>query len=176
MSRLRTNNNATSEQLNYEKETPAVNAEQKSSSPSLDSGLLPLRLFLQFVGLVTLLAFPAAMMPEKWMVEIAKLLGIHSFPAAPLTFYLARHLSILYGFVGIGLLVLARDLVRYRPLVRYLAVGTIAFGVAQFVVDSMAGMPSWWTWGESISTVAGGGLLVWLNRAGSSGGRPIQDA
>ncbi|GAA4462475.1 hypothetical protein [Novipirellula rosea] len=157
------------------KEKPVINAEQRSSSPSRNDQLLPLRWFLQLVGLVTLLAFPAAVMPEKWMVEIAKSLGIHPFPSAPLTFYLARHLSILYGFVGIGLLVLANDLVRYRPLVRYLALGTITFGVAQFVVDAMAGMPSWWTWGESLSTVAGGGFIAWLNRARSSAGRGSGD-
>tara|TARA_R110002073_G_scaffold20209_3_gene72781 strand:+ start:8098 stop:8313 length:216 start_codon:yes stop_codon:yes gene_type:complete len=70
---------------------------------------------------------------------------------------------------------LASDLVRYRPLVRYLALGTIAFGVAQFVVDAMAGMPSWWTWGESLSTVAGGGFIAWLNHAHSSAGRGSGD-
>ncbi len=142
---------------------------------SAADNLVPLRLFLQLVGLVTLLAFPAAVLPEKWMIEIAKSLGIHPFPSAPLTFYLARHLSILYGFVGIGLLVLANDLVRYRPLVRYLAAGTIAFGVAQFVVDAMAGMPSWWSWGESLSTVAGGCFIAWLNRTGLSSDRASED-
>ncbi|GAA5510107.1 hypothetical protein Rcae01_05613 [Novipirellula caenicola] len=137
---------------------------------------MPLRWFLRFVGMVTLLAFPAAVMPEQWMIEIAEVLGIDSFPAAPLTFYLARHLSILYGFVGIGLLVLASDLVRYRPLVRYLATGTIAFGAAQFVVDAMAGMPLWWTLGESLSTMAGGVLMAWLNRRDGASHRQVRDA
>ncbi|MFG0263163.1 MAG: hypothetical protein ACF788_12295 [Novipirellula sp. JB048] len=126
--------------------------------------LAPLRWFLRGVGGVTLLAFAAAVMPEKWMIEIGEALQMDPFPAAPLTFYLARHLSALYGFVGIGLLVLASDLVRYRPLVRYLAIGTVGFGVVQFVIDAMSGLPAWWTLGESVTTVLGGSMIMWLDR------------
>jgi hypothetical protein len=121
-------------------------------------------LFLRVIGGISLLAFAAAVMPETWIVETAEALGFDPFPFSPLTFYLARNLSLLYGFVGAFLLVVALDLDRYRPLVRYVAIGTILFGPLQLVVDSMSGMPSWWTLGESLSTLVGGVLLYWLQQ------------
>lgn len=123
-----------------------------------------LKLFLQFIGAVSLLAFAAAMMPGRWMIEIADELGLAPFPDHPLTFYLARNLSLMYGFVGLVLLIVASDLNRYRPLVRLIALGTIVFSGMQLIVDTMSGMPVWWTIGESASTIAGGGWMYWLDR------------
>jgi len=120
--------------------------------------------FLRLVGATALLAFLASVMPESWIVRISEELGFDPFPDSPLTFYLARNLSLLYGFVGATLLIIATDLDRYRPLVRYAAMGTILFGGCQLIVDSMSGLPTWWTWGESGSTLVGGMLLFWLQK------------
>ncbi len=117
---------------------------------------------LQAVGSVSLLAFAAAVMPMQWIVEAGQWLGFDPFPDSPLTFYLARNLSLLYGYIGALLLLVSWDLDRYRPLVWYIAVGTMSFGLLQIVVDSMSGMPSWWTVGESVSTFLGGVLLYLL--------------
>lgn len=117
---------------------------------------------LQLVGAVTLLAFGAALMPSNWIVEIAEELGFEPFPDSPLTFYLARHLSLLYGLVGVFLIILSFDLPRYRPLVWYIAIGTMSFGVLQLLVDWMSELPWWWTIGESTSTFAGGVLIYWV--------------
>jgi hypothetical protein len=121
-------------------------------------------LLLRVVGGITLLAFAAAVMPERWMIETAEALGFDPFPQSPLTFYLARNLSLLYGFVGIGLLVLTMDFARYRQLIRYLGWGTMGFGILQLIVDSQSSLPLWWTVGESTSTFLGGLLIEWLNR------------
>lgn len=120
-------------------------------------------LFLQFIGYTALLAFGAAVMPKAWMVAIAKILTIDPFPAAPLTFYLARNLSLVYGFVGIGVLIIANDVHRYGPMVRQLAMGTMAFGILQLVCNEMSAMPWWWTLGEGLSTFGGGVTMFWLN-------------
>lgn len=129
---------------------------------------LALIVFLRLVGAVSLLAFVAAVMPEHWIVEIAEELGFDPFPYSPLTFYLARNLSLLYGFVGATLLVVSFDLARYFPLVRYAAIGTILFGLLQLIVDLQAGLPTWWTLGESLSTLCGGLLLYWIQSRCSS--------
>lgn len=118
--------------------------------------------FLRLIGGVSLLAFGASVMPEKWIVETAEALGFEPFPDSPLTFYLARNLSILYGFVGAALLIVSFDLERYFPLVRHAAIGTILFGMLQLIVDTQSGLPVWWTLGESLSTLAGGVLLYWI--------------
>ncbi|TWU03758.1 hypothetical protein [Neorhodopirellula pilleata] len=129
-----------------------------------------LLIFLRLVGLTALLAFGAALMPERWMIEIAEELGIKSFPEHPLTFYLARNLSLLYGYVGAVMLLVASDLARYRPLVSWMAKGTISFGVLQLIVDAMSGLPTWWTLGEGTSTLIGGVMLWWLDRRTPSSG------
>ena len=121
-------------------------------------------LFLKFIGSAALLAFIAAVMPEKWIVEIAEELGFDPFPHSPLTFYLARNLSLLYGFTGAALWLVALDISRYRPLVFWIAIGTITFGILQAMVDSLSGLPSWWTLSESLSTFAGGWALLFLER------------
>lgn len=138
--------------------------ERDASTKPAAASVLPLILFLRVVGGISLLAFAAAIMPEKWMVEIAEELGFDPFPHSPLTFYLARNLSLLYGFVGAALIAVSLDLVRYQRLIRYAAIGTILFGILQWIVDSQSELPLWWTVGESVSTLIGGTLLYWIQR------------
>lgn len=148
--------------VSVESEYPvSVESENHGVSASGDRYTM---LFLQVVGGVSLLAFLAAVMPEQWMVQTARVLGFDPFPSSPLTFYLARNLSLLYGFVGVLLILISFDLERYRPLVWYVAIGTVSFGVLQLVVNFMAGLPTWWIWGESGSTFCGGLLLYWIQR------------
>lgn len=121
-----------------------------------------LRGFLRFVAVVTWLAFVAAFMPEKWFVEISEFLLGSSFPQTSLGFYLARHLSLIYGFVGVLLWIMAGDLDRYLPLTRKMSKMTIAFGGLQLMVDFASNMPLWWTFSESLSTIFGGIVMLWL--------------
>lgn len=142
-----------------------VDSSIDSTRPNGASSDRLLLLFLRLVGGVSLLAFGAAVMPAQWIVQAAEELGFDPFPDSPLTFYLARNLSLLYGFVGAALVILASDLKRYRPLIRWAAMGTMAFGLLQLIVDSMAGLPAWWTLGEALSTLFGGILLFAIDRA-----------
>ena len=127
--------------------------------------------FLQFIGTSAIFAFGAAIMPEKWIVEVAEELGFEPFPHSPLTFYLARNLSLLYGFIGVLLWIITLDWHRYRPLVPWVIVGTIAFGILQAIVDAQSAMPMWWTLGESLSTIVGGVMLAVLERKSRSSSR-----
>ncbi len=120
--------------------------------------------FLRLVGYFAVLAFVAAFMPAGWILRITEALGLEPFPDVPVALYLARHLSLMYGFVGIALLLFAAQLDRYRHLVGYLAIGVIAFGALQAAIDVQAGMPIWWAASESISTIIGGLLIRWLDR------------
>lgn len=122
-------------------------------------------MLLRGAGYVTLLAFPAAVMPAGWMTSIADWTGAGPLAADPLSFYLARNLSLMYGFVGVGVLYIGWNLDRYRSLVRPLSFAMIAFGASQLIVDAQAGMPWWWTLGESLSTIVGGGIVYWLDSA-----------
>ena len=120
--------------------------------------------FLRLVGVVSQLAFVAAVMPESWIIKISAALNLDAFPETPVAFYLARHLSLLYGFIGIALIMVSYQLPRYRELVGMLAWGVIAFGMLQAWIDFQSGMPIEWTVGESVSTIFGGFLMLWLHR------------
>ncbi|WP_182866024.1 hypothetical protein [Stieleria mannarensis] len=120
--------------------------------------------YLWLVGVVSQLAFVAAVMPQSWIVDITARLQLEPFPETPLAFYLARHLSLLYGAVGIALIVVSYRISRFREFIGYLAVGIVAFGLLQGLIDLQSGMPIWWTAAESISSVIGGILLFGLHR------------
>ena len=121
------------------------------------------RRVMMAIGIGTMTAFVAAMMPVSWMEQTAEFFGIE-FQALPVTEYLARHLSLLYGMVGVAFCILARSPTLDRTLLRQIGFATIAFGVAQAVVDGASEMPFLWSALESISTVVGGGFLLWLAR------------
>jgi hypothetical protein len=123
-----------------------------------------LTLVLKTVGTVTVTAFAASVMPQDWIVSIAEALGFEPFPNAPLTFYLARNLSLMYGFIGLLVLWIAFNLGQYRSLVKPFAYATILFGLSQAIVDTQAAMPLWWTAFESVSTVLGGIMIAWLDQ------------
>ena len=149
------------DQPTTENRSPETGMASHTPCTSRDRWLL---IFLRVIGVGALSAFLAAVMPANWIISISEYLGFDPFPNSPLTFYLARNLSLLYGFVGATLLILASDLPRYRPLVRHAAIGTLLFSGFQLIVDSMSALPWWWTWGESGSTFAGGLLLYWIQR------------
>ena len=72
--------------------------------------------------------------PHRW-------LGLGELPASPIVEYLARSLSAFYALVGALCLVMAADLERYRPLVRFLRAAFALWSAAMLWVDLAAGMP-----------------------------------
>jgi hypothetical protein len=103
---------------------------------------------LRLSGWILLLAVPAIFLPDSWMASIHRWLGLGTFPEAPIVDYLARTESALYAIFGGLLLVISRDVRRYAPVVRYVAVTGLVFGVVVLGIDLHAGLPSYWVAGE----------------------------
>jgi hypothetical protein len=118
-----------------------------------------LRTLLRVVGVLTLLALFAVFMPKSWMASTHRWLGLGELPDAPIVQNLARSVSFFYALFGAVCLVLATDLERYRPLVRFLGVAVVLFGIALLVIDLAAEMPAWWTASEGLSTIVIGALM-----------------
>ena len=82
-----------------------------------------LKWLLRFIGITTIFAFIAAVMPRSWVAflihkaEPGMSIGI-------LVTYLARGMMLMYAFVGLECFVFATDIKRYRPLIWILGVGT----------------------------------------------------
>jgi hypothetical protein len=95
--------------------------------------------------------------------------GLGEFPEGPLPLYLARSISLMYAFQGAVLWYLSSDVLRFGPVIRFIAVGAIALGVALVAIDLSAGMPAWWIVLEGpVLVVMGVWLVAWTSRLGSS--------
>ena len=77
-------------------------------------------LLLRFIACVLFRAFVAMLLPESVMVSSHAWLGLGEFPASPLVNYLTRSIAALYGFHGVLVMIVSRDVVRYKPIVTYL--------------------------------------------------------
>jgi hypothetical protein len=125
---------------------------------------------LRLVGVGALFALVAVFMPLSWMAATHRWLGLGEMPTGPVVEYLARDLSAFYALVGALCLVIATDLERYRPLVRFFALACIVLSILFTGIDLSAGMPWWWTASEGPGGVVFGALLFVLARPAHSKG------
>ena len=119
---------------------------------------------LYVFGGMMALAFFAVVMPTSTMASIADWLEVGPLNRSPLTEYLTRSLSALYGAYGVLHLYLARDVVRYLDLI--VVIGWLAMlgGVILTVLDFTTGIPWFWSWSEGPPTVLVGVVTIWLAR------------
>lgn len=122
-----------------------------------------LRLYLQFGACVLLVALPCAALPYAWMDAIHRMLGLGTLPNEPMVLYLARSASLLYAAIGCLYLFMARELPRYRDLLRFLAWLEVGLGLMLLPIDLWTGMPWFWTACEATFIVGWAlGLLALL--------------
>jgi len=132
---------------------------------------------LRLAGSVIVLAFLAMIMPTSWMAITHRGLGLGAFPETPIVDYLSRSICGLYGFHGVLLFVISSDPVRYRSIVRYVALMDLLAGLFVTIIDLHAGMPLLWTLMEGPSTAAFGVVILYLlKRAGSDDPASIRSA
>jgi len=123
------------------------------------------KLFLRVLGSVALLAVFAVIMPHSWMNAIHQRLGMGQLPPEPIVGYLARSTSAFYALLGALLWVVSSDLVRHRPVLRFLGWAIILFGGMLLIVDFVEGMPLWWSlWEGPINMAFGAIILILSNR------------
>src|SRR5215831_3963147 len=80
-------------------------------------------------GIPGLFALFAVVMPVSWMVATHRWLGLGEMPTGPVVEYLARSVSAFYALLGAFCLVMASDLDRYRPQVRFFGVALALIGI-----------------------------------------------
>ena len=103
-----------------------------------------LKALLRLFGGVSALAIFAVVMPWWWMGWVHDWLGMGVLPEAPIVEYLARSTSGLCALYGGLLLVLATDVRRYAPVIRFQAVVMMLLTTIGAVLGLRAGMPAWW--------------------------------
>ena len=121
-------------------------------------------ILLRVVGVVACAAIIASVMPTTWIAATHSWLGLGDFPDAPITQYLARSISGLYAIFGGLAIVISTDVLRYAPIIRFFAYVTLTFGILITGIDSIAGMPTYWTLFEGPTTIILGVVILLLVR------------
>jgi hypothetical protein len=119
---------------------------------------------LYALGGMMAVAFLFVAVPTSAMASIADWLGVGPLHRSPLTEYLTRSLSAMYGVFGLLHLYLARDVVSHLDVIAVLGWLTVVAGVIQSAIDFTAGMPPLWSWGEGPPTALVGMGYLWLVR------------
>jgi hypothetical protein len=119
---------------------------------------------MMIVGCGLMVAFFFMLIPAKWMLNIHAWLGLGDMPNGPITFYLARSTSLLYGVHGVLMFVCGRNVRKYADLVPLFGWLHVAIGATMIGVDLTAGMPWWWTTFEGAPIAATGLLMVGLSK------------
>lgn len=110
----------------------------------IDRTEIRLARYLRLLGTICLTALLPTLMPFDWIASSHAWLGFGEFPSAPIAEYLARATSAI-AFVFGGLLwMLARDVRRNAPVIRYLMVATLVLAVVSLSIGMRAGLPPMW--------------------------------
>ncbi len=119
---------------------------------------------LRATDAVEILAFGAVIMPRAWMETSHTRLGLGVMPDGPIIMFMIRQASYFYGAHGILLWLMASDVVRFRPLVRFTGIMFLLAAPVFLIIDYTAGMPAFWTGVDTVSSVFLGTALLWLTQ------------
>lgn len=123
-----------------------------------------LKWMLYVLGGLAISAFFPMVMPTAWMEALTVRLGLEVLPNTPLTQYLTRSLSLVYGVFGLLTVYLARSVRQYRQLLIYIGWLTMLLAVVLTVLDFSIGMPPSWSWGEGPPTMVIAVVIIRLAR------------
>ncbi len=123
---------------------------------------------LRAMALVSVPVLPALFAPHFTVEKLSWLTGFGQPPPLPLLHYLAAGGSLVYLILSGLLWIIAGDVVRYRPLVRFMAWASLVAAPLLWWIDSHTGMPRWWVMMDAVSCLVGGAVLLWASGPGQT--------
>ena len=126
-----------------------------------------LKWLLRFIGLGTIPAFIAAVMPQSWLAHMVNKAEPGTSVGILVT-YLARGLMAMYFLIGLQCFVFASDIKRYRPLIWILGVGSLIVAPIGLIVLFTGVAPDhrvgffWYVFGDFAEGLAQAVLVVIL--------------
>jgi hypothetical protein len=90
-------------------------------------------------------------------------LGMGVMPRGAVVDYMIRQASVVYGLQGIAMWILASDVERFRPLIRFTGLSFLLVAPIFVVIDNIAGMPSFWAVGDGVCCAILGAAVFWLS-------------
>lgn len=130
-------------------------------SHALPASTGSLVLILRCSAVIFSLAWVGALMPTSWMQHIHSFSNTGPWTETPFFLYLARCTSALFGFYGFMTWFLSNDVVRYLPLIRFLAWSGLPMAVVLTYIGYTAGLPPWWYGTEGVAVVVISLLWLW---------------
>lgn len=121
-------------------------------------------ILLRVAGAVCLLGLIGVFLPSATMAEVHAALGFGEFPQRPITVYLARATSALCGLYGGFMLLLSRDVRRYRVAIAFQAVGIMVVCSALAVASIGLGRLFWFIAADAAACAAFAIPVLWLLR------------
>ena len=91
-----------------------------------------LKWLLRFIGITTIPAFIAAVMPQSWLTHLVNKAAPGTSVGILIT-YLARGLMVMFFLIGLQCFVFASDIRRYRPLIWLLGVGSLIIALVGLI-------------------------------------------
>lgn len=130
-----------------------------------------LKVLLVVMGLLCLFSAPGTVLPWSSLVGWAAIWGLQAPPDHPLVDYFVRMASLAFALIGVFLLVLATDPLRYRAMLVLTVCGCFAVAVVALVAGWLAGMPALWYLGDGIGSALAGVLILcfWPREARATG-------
>lgn len=124
--------------------------------------------FLRFLAVLQMLTGGLTFIPNGWLASWHVWLGLGHLPNDAFLRYVVRGGAFVQGAIGILIWIMAGDIVRYRPLI--LAVGWIYLvsGPAFYLIDSISGMPLFWSLLDAVSCFAVGSIILALSLGSSA--------
>ncbi len=108
-----------------------------------------------------MLSLPWAFLPREWMERSHEGLGMGTMPSGVVVDFMIRQASFFYGMHGVLLWCLARDVVRFQPIVRLIGWTYLLFGPVFLWIDWTTGTPFWWTVCDPLATCLFGAWLLY---------------
>ena len=126
-----------------------------------------LKICLWVAGVVCVLSVIGMFLPMSVWESFGRAFGVElALPDSPVWAYAVRLMSATYAAVGVYLLILALDPMKYGVMVPFTGIAALFLGVSAGIVGLATGMPVLWLLGDSVSsTVMGILVLVFWQRA-----------
>ena len=121
-----------------------------------------LKIMLWLCGIGFLISFIFMVLPWGLIENLYSIFGEEPIPYSPTSGYLFRVSCGMVGIIGVYFIILARDPLKYRPLLFFSAYGLIAGGLICFIAGLVIGISPLFYIGDGLFGVILGIILAVL--------------
>jgi hypothetical protein len=123
-----------------------------------------LKICLWIAGVLCLLSVFGMFLPVSVWESVIKFFGVESFhlPDSPLVEYGGRVALTTYVAVGVYLIILALNPMKYPVLITFTGLAAVFLGMACGITGLVTAMPPLWVLGDSLSCLVLGILILWF--------------